>query len=89
MALALSKAGADVILVQRNDTNTATKELLEKEGGGGKADIVVCDLSSKEDVGGLIAKVTGEMGRVLDIVVNCGMSPLLSFSSLATSPIRS
>lgn len=75
MALALSKAGADVILVQRNDTNTATKDLLEKEGGG-KADIVVCDLSSKEDVGKLIGKVTGDMGRVLDIVVNCGMSPI-------------
>lgn len=74
MALALSKAGADVILVQRNDTNTATKELLQKEGGGGKVDIVICDLASKEDVGKLIGRVTGEMGRVLDIVVNCGMS---------------
>lgn len=73
MALALSKAGADVILVQRNDTNTTTRDQLRSEGGG-KADIVVCDLSSKEDVGGLIAEVTGEMGRVLDIVVNCGMS---------------
>lgn len=78
MALALSKAGADLILVQRNNTNTATKDQIEKEGGvdgkGGKADIVVCDLASKEEVGKLIGRVTGEMGRVLDIVVNCGKS---------------
>jgi 2-deoxy-D-gluconate 3-dehydrogenase len=76
MALALSKAGADLILVQRNDTNTATRDQIRAEGGidskGGKADIVVCDLADRKDVAGLIPKVTGEMGRVLDIVVNCG-----------------
>jgi 2-deoxy-D-gluconate 3-dehydrogenase len=76
MALALSKAGADLILVQRNDTNTTTRDQIRAEGGieskGGKADIVVCDLADRKDVAGLIPKVTGEMGRVLDIVVNCG-----------------
>lgn len=76
MALALSKAGADIILVQRNTTNTTTKENIEQAGG--KADIVVCDLASKEDVAKLIPHVTGELKRTLDIVVNCGMS-LLSF----------
>lgn len=70
MAVALSKAGADVILVQRDTKNTATKDLIEKEGG--KADIVVADLADKESVGKLIPHVTGELGRVLDIVVNCG-----------------
>jgi 2-deoxy-D-gluconate 3-dehydrogenase len=76
MALALSKAGADLILVQRNNTNTSTQDLIKKEGGfdgkGGKADIVVCDLGDKKDVAELIPHVTGEMGRTLDIVVNCG-----------------
>jgi 2-deoxy-D-gluconate 3-dehydrogenase len=76
MALALSKAGADIILVQRNTTNTTTKEEIEKAGG--KADIVVCDLASKEDVAKLIPHVVGELGRALDVVVNCGMSPLSS-----------
>ena len=71
MALALSKAGADIILVQRNTTNTTTKETIEQAGG--KADIVVCDLASKEDVAKLIPHVTGELKRTLDIVVNCGM----------------
>lgn len=72
LALALSKAGADVILVQRNNTNTATKEMIEKEGG--KADIVVCDLASKDDVAKLIPHVVNDLKRTLDIVVNCGMS---------------
>jgi NAD(P)-dependent dehydrogenase (short-subunit alcohol dehydrogenase family) len=72
MALALSKAGADIILVQRNTTNTTTKETIEQAGG--KADIVVCDLASKEDVAKLIPHVTGELKRTLDIVVNCGIS---------------
>jgi 2-deoxy-D-gluconate 3-dehydrogenase len=78
LALALSKAGADLILVQRNNTNTATSDLVKSTGGldqkGGKVDIVVCDLADKVAVGALIGKVTGELGRTLDIVVNCGES---------------
>lgn len=76
MALALSKAGADIILVQRNNTNTITKDLVEKSGGwdekGGKVDIAVCDLADKADVAKLVPRVVGEMGRTLDIVINCG-----------------
>lgn len=79
LALALSRAGADIILVQRNDTNTATKELLEQNGG--KADIVVCDLASKEDVAKLIPHVVNDLKRTLDIVVNCGMYPSFCLSS--------
>ncbi|KAK8864232.1 hypothetical protein IAR55_001478 [Kwoniella newhampshirensis] len=70
MALALSKAGADIILVQRNTTNTATRDSIVSSGG--KADIVVCDLASAEQVSKLIPHVTKELGRTLDIVVNCG-----------------
>jgi len=72
IALALAKAGADVILVQRDTKNTATKDAIE--AAGGKADIVVCDLSDKESVAKLIPHVTGELKRTLDIVVNCGKS---------------
>jgi len=75
MALALSKAGADLILVQRDTKNTATKERIEKEGGydgkGGKAEIVVCDLADAASVAKLIPGVV-DSGKVLDIVVNCG-----------------
>lgn len=75
MALALSKAGADVILVQRDESNTATKDRITSEGGvegkGGRADIVVCDLADTKAVSGLIPGVV-DSGRTLDIVVNCG-----------------
>jgi len=70
IALALSKAGADLILVQRNTSNTQTKEAIE--AAGGKADIVVADLADKASVEKLIPHVTKELGRTLDIVVNCG-----------------
>jgi short-subunit dehydrogenase len=70
LALALSKAGADLILIQRDESNTTTRDTIRKAGG--KADIVVCDLSDKVEVAKLIPKVTGELGRVLDVVVNCG-----------------
>lgn len=93
MALALSRAGADLILVQRNDTNTTTRDQIRKDGGwegkGGKADIAVCDLSDKADVAKLIPHVTSKdgMGRVLDVVVNCGGSlSLICCSSAGVYP---
>lgn len=69
LALALSKAGASLILVQRNDTNTTTKDLIISSGGS--CDIVVCDLADQASVAKLIPGVVGG-GRSLDIVVNCG-----------------
>lgn len=68
MAVALAKAGADIILVQRNTSNTETKGRIEAVGR--KADIVVCDLADAKAVGELIPGVTKD--RVLDIVINCG-----------------
>ena len=75
MALALSKAGADLILIQRDTKNTATKDAII--AAGGKADIVVCDLADKAQVGGLIEGIV-KSGRVLDVVVNCGESGAVS-----------
>ena len=68
MALALARAGADVLLVQRSTENTKTHDQIKALGR--KVEIVVCDLADKVQVGGLIAKVVEE-GHVLDIVVNC------------------
>jgi 2-deoxy-D-gluconate 3-dehydrogenase len=86
IALALSKAGADLILVQRNTSNTSTRDEIVKAGG--KADIVVADLADKESVEKLIPHVTQDLGRSLDIVVNCGVYRLLypSISSSAIPP---
>jgi NAD(P)-dependent dehydrogenase (short-subunit alcohol dehydrogenase family) len=75
MALALARAGADVVLVQRNTSNQETAELIRATGR--KATIVVCDLADNKAVKGLIKHVTGKpeeggLGITLDIVVNCG-----------------
>ncbi|WVQ82198.1 hypothetical protein IAT38_004326 [Cryptococcus sp. DSM 104549] len=70
MALALANAGADVILVQRDTSNTATRDAIAATGR--KADIVVCDLADNAAVEKLIPHVTKDLGRTLDIVVNCG-----------------
>lgn len=85
IALALSKAGADLILVQRNTTNTGTQEAIK--AAGGKADIVVCDLADNESVEKLIPHVTKELGRSLDIVINCGTSLMSPPSHFDFSPI--
>ena len=68
MALALARAGADLVLVQRSTENKETHDQIKALGR--KVDIVVCDLADKAQVGGLIAKVVGQ-GHTLDIVVNC------------------
>lgn len=68
MALALAKAGADVILVQRSTENQETLNKIKALGR--KAEIVVCDLGDSTSVKGLIKKVL-ELGYTLDIVVNC------------------
>ncbi|OJJ06221.1 hypothetical protein ASPVEDRAFT_199968 [Aspergillus versicolor CBS 583.65] len=55
MAIALAEAGADIILIQRDESNTATKQTIE--GLGKKAWIYTCDLASDQDVSGLTARI--------------------------------
>lgn len=74
MAVALAKAGADIVLVQRSTENKKTAQKIEQAGQ--KATIVVCDLADNAAVKGLIKKVVGKseeggLGLTLDIVVNC------------------
>jgi len=75
MAVALAKAGADIVLLQRSLENQDTASQIKKIGR--RAEIVICDLSSKEQVGSIAQKITGRkdeggMGLVIDILVNCG-----------------
>ena len=61
--------------VKRNPENHDTSSQIEKLGR--RAVIVQCDLGSKEQVGSIIQKVTGNedkngLGLVIDILVNCG-----------------
>lgn len=69
MALALARAGANVVLVQRSTENQETLEAVKKMGREGQ--IVVCDLADNKAVKGLVRHVTAELGITLDIVVNC------------------
>lgn len=69
LAIALAEAGADVVLVQRDESNQATREAVEKLGR--KASIVTADLASASDVAGLTKRVL-DAGHDIDILVNCG-----------------
>lgn len=69
LAIALAEAGADVVLIQRDTSNTATK--LAIEALGRKATICVADLASAPDVGGPTKRVLDD-GHDISILINCG-----------------
>jgi len=69
MAFALAEAGADVILVQRDASNTATKdEIINRIGR--KAYIHVAELSDRKAVKDIVPSVTSQ-GLKPDILLNC------------------
>ncbi|EJC98255.1 NAD-binding protein [Fomitiporia mediterranea MF3/22] len=75
LAVALAKAGADIVLIQRNETNQETA--IKIRDAGRKAWIITCDLSSKEEVGGVVKQITspeteGGLSLNIDIFINCG-----------------
>lgn len=69
LAIALAEAGADIVLIQRDSENVATKELIEKLGR--KATIYEADLSDQAQISGLIKRIVAD-GHDLSILVNCG-----------------
>lgn len=69
MAFALAEAGADIVLVQRDSSNTATKdEIINRLGR--KAHIHVAELSDRKAVKEIIPAVTRQ-GFKPDILLNC------------------
>lgn len=68
MALALAGAGADIILIQRNESNLETKQKIEALGRN--ALVYTADLADQQSVGGLTAKILGD-GHDVDILVTC------------------
>ncbi|KAI9839532.1 MAG: hypothetical protein M1819_002158 [Sarea resinae] len=68
MALALAEAGADVILIQRDASNTSTKEAIEALGR--KATIYVADLSSHSSISKITPAILAD-GHKIDILLNC------------------
>lgn len=68
MALALARAGSDIILVQRNESNLETKSLIESLGR--KAIVYTADLADQESVSALTKKIL-EDGHDVDILITC------------------
>lgn len=68
MALALAGAGADIILVQRNESNLDTQKKIEALGR--KAFVYVADLADQESVAALAPRILGD-GHDVDILVTC------------------
>lgn len=69
MAIALAEAGSDVILVQRDDSNTGTRD--EIRALGRAATIYTADLAHRDQIKGLVKKVL-EDGHDVSILINCG-----------------
>ncbi|EMC94921.1 hypothetical protein BAUCODRAFT_34925 [Baudoinia panamericana UAMH 10762] len=69
MAIALAEAGADILLVQRNENDRDTKQAIEKLGR--KATIYTADLACPESMKALLPKILQNDHRV-HILLNCG-----------------
>ncbi|CZS94534.1 related to 2-deoxy-D-gluconate 3-dehydrogenase [Rhynchosporium agropyri] len=67
-AIALAECGADIILIQRDRSNTATLQAIEALGR--KATIYTADLSSQAEVKALTPAVLKD-GHKIQILVNC------------------
>ncbi|KAL5118944.1 hypothetical protein ACEQ8H_003073 [Pleosporales sp. CAS-2024a] len=69
MAIALAESGADILLVQRDTSNQATKEAIEALGR--KATVYTADLSSHDSVSSLVPAILHD-GHRIHILLNCG-----------------
>ncbi|ODM18711.1 hypothetical protein SI65_05328 [Aspergillus cristatus] len=69
MTIALAEAGADIVLIQRDESNTATRdEIINRIGR--KASIHVAELSNREAVKGIIPALVSQ-GIKPQILLNC------------------
>jgi NAD(P)-dependent dehydrogenase (short-subunit alcohol dehydrogenase family) len=78
IALALAKEGCNVVVsdIDQKDCENVVKDV-EKKGVKGLA--VRCDVSSKLEVGDLIAKTMKKFGRLDILVNNAGIFPFVPF----------
>ncbi|KAK0655112.1 hypothetical protein B0T16DRAFT_396195 [Cercophora newfieldiana] len=68
VAIALAEAGADLLLVQRDESATATRDAVRAVGRN--ATIYTADLSSAEEVAKLAPKILAD-GHEVRILINC------------------
>jgi 2-deoxy-D-gluconate 3-dehydrogenase len=69
IAIALSEAGARVILAQRDVGNIRTRDHIRSQGR--QCDVISCDLSIREDAAGVVDRAL-ELVDHIDILVNNG-----------------
>ncbi|KAG8984231.1 hypothetical protein FRB90_005456 [Tulasnella sp. 427] len=84
-AIALAQAGANICLIQRDDTsNTATRDFIRSKHADRKCEIVVADLSNPSATREAFDKALQVMGGDIDILVNCAgiqrRAPAVDFS---------
>lgn len=68
VAIALAEAGADIILIQRDHSQTTTLEAVQKTGRN--ATVYTADLASQKDVAALTPAILKD-GHKIHILVNC------------------
>ncbi|HEU0146292.1 MAG TPA: SDR family oxidoreductase [Bradyrhizobium sp.] len=73
MARGLANAGADIAVVGRNETKSAAA-VADLSARGVRAIAVATDVTDKDAVAAMIARVSGELGRIDVLINNAGMS---------------
>lgn len=73
MALALSEAGAKIILVSRDSSKLADVQR-EIQAGGGQAEVFVSDVRDEKSVAGLESEISAKNGRVDILINNAGIN---------------
>jgi len=69
MAIALAEAGSDLVLIQRDESNTTTRD--EIRALGRNATIYTADLAHRNQIKQLVKTVLAD-GHDISILVNCG-----------------
>ncbi|CCD98890.1 glucose 1-dehydrogenase [Bradyrhizobium sp. STM 3809] len=73
MARGLADSGADVAIVGRNEAKSQAA-VADLAARGVRAIAVTADVSNKDDVAAMVARVTAELGRIDILINNAGMS---------------
>jgi 2-deoxy-D-gluconate 3-dehydrogenase len=73
MARGLADAGADIAVVGRNETKSAAA-VADLSARGVRAIAVATDVTDNDAVAKMIARVSGELGRIDVLINNAGMS---------------
>jgi 3-oxoacyl-[acyl-carrier protein] reductase len=74
IALALSQAGAYVVINYRDNQQAAEATLHELNGKGGKGELLQCDVSIETQVDAAVKKIVDRQGKVDILVNNAGIT---------------